>query len=68
MSQSNTVCHGIPRQLMDPTMNRRLMSCHLLSLPCLVVLRQITHNVPEKNPGSRFSRNVKRAAAFIRRY
>lgn len=49
MSQSNTVCHGIPRQLVDPTMKRRLMSCHLLSLPCLVVLCQITRNVPEKS-------------------
>lgn len=48
MSQSNTVCHGIPRQLVDPTTNWRLMYCHLLSLPCLVVLRQITRDVLEK--------------------
>lgn len=48
MSQSNTFCHSIPQQHMDPTANWRLMSCHLLSSICLVVLRQITCNVPEK--------------------
>lgn len=48
MSQSNTVCQGIPRQLMDPTTNWSLMSCHLLSLPCPLVVRQITRNIPEK--------------------
>lgn len=41
-------CHSIPRQPLDPTMNWRLLSCHLLSLPCLGVLRWITHSFLKK--------------------
>lgn len=47
MSESN-VCHSIPRRPLDPTTNWRLLSCHLLSLPCLGVLRRITHSFLKK--------------------
>lgn len=62
------VCHGIPRQPLDPTMHWRPMSCHLLSLPCLVVLRQITCNIPKKKIGVVLLCNVERAMAFIQCY
>lgn len=47
MSESS-ICHSIPRWPLDPTTNWCLLSCHLLSLPCLGVLRQITHSFLKK--------------------
>lgn len=66
MSESN-VCHSIPRQPPDPTTNWRLLSCHLLSLPCLVALRQFTHSFPEKMEG-RGLNSMEQALAFVQSY
>lgn len=66
-------CHNPTRLSRYPTAASgsnnalRPMSCHLLSLPCLVVLRQITRNIPKKI-GVVLLCNVERAMAFIQCY
>lgn len=63
----SSVCHSIPRQPLDPTTNWRLLSCHLLSLPCLGVLRWITHSFVKRNVECEFY-NTERAMASIQLY
>lgn len=54
MPQSNTSVTVSHSSLWIQQPTGAPMFCHLLSLPCLVVLRQITRNIPIKKPGPHF--------------